>query len=731
MLHLRDDAPWRCAKPQVNSLFNVLKNSILYRIISHLCAVVCIVSCASEAPEVPARSAAFTETYRAGLDLLERHRLPAAERAFRRCVALDPAAYEGHWQLGRLRLLQGRIDEGVEGLARALELNKRLDSARELMLETFLGRGRESLEGGQYAQAQAYFARALAVDPDGYEPLYQSAVAAVWQRDYARADSLLRYAVGQHPDALELRWNLREVSRAMGRDEADVPEAYRFPAKGRPTQAPDGRFREMGSELGIDKLDGGRSSAWADFDGDGDLDLAVLGHPDLAYYRNDLTRFSEQTGAAGLLLPSGGIGTQIADYDNDGDADLYITRDGWFGGGANVLFANDGVGYFSDVTERAKVGDTGSGFCAAFADYDRDGWVDIYVANGTGATGDSTNVLYRNLGDGTFVDVAGVAGVAHRGQSLSAAWGDFDADADADLYVCNFTEPNVLYRNEGDGSFADITNASGTAADHIDGFITFVLDYDNDGQLDIFVGNWSPFDRVLADRAEGRSTSARDRPALYRNRGDGTFEDVAQEAGIARAEGTMSGVPADVDNDGWIDLYLGNGGPQMGRRDPDVLYRNRGDGTFSDVTDALGLGHVGKSHGVTFADYDRDGDVDLYVPSGGAQPGDHWHNAFYRNEGFGNDWLAFQLEGQQSNRDGIGARVEVRCGERVQMREVASGYSFGNSSSLEAHFGLADCARAEQVAVRWPSGIADVFLDVAVNRRWKITAGQALLEEMP
>jgi len=289
----------------------------------------------------------------------------------------------------------------------------------------------------------------------------------------------------------------------------------------------------------------------------------------------------------------------------------------------------------------------------------------------------------------------------------------------------------VLYRNEGDGSFADITNASGTGADHIDGFITFVLDYDNDGQLDIFVGNWSPFDRVLADRAEGRSTSARDRPALYRNRGDGTFEDVAQEAGIARAEGTMSGVPADVDNDGWIDLYLGNGGPQMGRRDPDVLYHNRGDGTFSDVTDALGLGHVGKSHGVTFADYDRDGDVDLYVPSGGAQPGDHWHNAFYRNEGFGNDWLAFQLEGQQSNRDGIGARVEVRCGERVQMREVASGYSFGNSSSLEAHFGLADCARAEQVAVRWPSGIADVFSDVPVNRRWKITEGQSLLEEMP
>ena len=152
--------------------------------------MVCIVSCVPEAPKVPARSTVFTETYRAGLDLLERHRLLAAERAFERCVALLLEAYEGHWQLGRLRLLQGRIDEGIEGLARALELNAQLDSARELMLETFLGRGREALEEGKYAQAQAYFARAIAVDRNGYEPLYQSAVTAVWQREYARAVAL-------------------------------------------------------------------------------------------------------------------------------------------------------------------------------------------------------------------------------------------------------------------------------------------------------------------------------------------------------------------------------------------------------------------------------------------------------------------------------------------------------------------------------------------------------------
>ena len=149
------------------------------------------------------------------------------------------------------------------------------------------------------------------------------------------------------------------------------------------------------------------------------------------------------------------------------------------------------------------------------------------------------------------------------------------------------------------------------------------------------------------------------------------------------------------------------------------------------MTDALGLGHVGKSHGVTFADYDRDGDVDLYVPSGGAQPGDHWNNAFYRNEGFGNGWLAIQLEGEQSNRDGIGARIEVSCKGRVQMREVASGYSFGNSSSLEVNFGLGDCPRVKQIAVYWPSGVVDVFSDVPINRRWKIVEGRSLLEDMP
>ncbi len=680
-------------------------------------------ACLEPGVEVQPRSAEFVESYYRGLDLLERYRLRQAERAFMRCVRIEPGAAEGYWQLGRVRLLQGRIEVGVGLLEQALTVDPGLAAARALVVETFLGRGKEALEKGHFAQAKDFLQRALAVDPRGYEPLYWASIIAFWQEEYTWADSLLRVAVAAHPDQLELRWHLGLAQEGLGRTWEAVPESLRF-ADAVASGAIGGRFSEIGVAAGVDKFDGGRASAWADYDEDGDLDLAVIGHPELAYFRNDGGRFAERTRAAGLVFAVGGIGLQTADYDNDGDADLYVTRDGWFGGGDNVLFQNDGSGVFADVTATSGAGNPGSGFCGAWSDYDRDGWLDIYVANGTGATGDSTNALLHSGGDGTFANVAVAAGVAHKGQTLSAAWGDFDGDSWPDLYACNFTEPNTLYRNQGDGAFADVTVAAGVAAAHIDGFITFVLDYDNDGALDLFVGNWSLYETVLADRVAGAATSERDTPVLYRNRGDGTFEDKTESAGLMRALGTMSGVPGDVDNDGWVDIYLGNGGPEMGRRDPDVLYRNRGDGTFVDATLAAGLGHVGKSHGVSFADYDRDGDLDLYAPVGGAQPGDQWPNALYRNEGFGNHYLVLELQGVHSNRDGMGAKVRVQTGDMVQTGEVASGYSFGNSSSLELEFGLGAQVKADRVEVAWPSGQIDVYKNIAADQHLVLKEGE-------
>ncbi|NKB66493.1 MAG: hypothetical protein GKR89_05490 [Candidatus Latescibacteria bacterium] len=685
----------------------------------------------SATPEtgLPARSDAFLQSYHHGLDLLERFRLAEAEAAFARCVQLAPEAHEGHWQLGRLQLLQGRLPEGLQTLRHTLELQPDLEEVRQLILETYLGRGREALEEGHFVRARDYFAQALETHPHEYAPLYQAAITALWLQDWATADSLFRRTVDHHPDALEARWHLTWLDRDYQQQALDP--GYRFPDQIPLAPGPKGGFVEIGADAGVAKVDGGRASAWADYDDDGDLDLAVIGHPGLAYYRNDGSGFSERTQQSGLSLPPGGIGIQTADYDNDGAADLYITRDGWFGGAPNVLYRNSGDGTFTDRTDQSGTQAPGSSFCAAWADYDRDGWLDLYVANGTGATGDSTNVLYRNRGDGTFADQAPRAGVAHKGQSLSAAWGDYDNDGAADLYVCNFTETNALYRNKGDGTFADVTRYSGTGAGHVDGFITFFFDYDNDGQLDLFVGNWSTFDAVLQNRAEGRPPSPRDRPVLYRNQGDGTFADITQQAGLARALGTMSGVPADIDNDGHVDLYLGNGGPRMGRREPDTLYRNQGDGTFADITQQVGLGHMGKSHGVTFADFDRDGDLDLYTPVGGAQPGDQWANAFYRNEGFGNHWIVLRLQGNQSNRDGIGARVRLQSGDLVQYAEVASGYSFGCSSSLELEFGLGPRTQVDEIEIRWPSGQTDRYRNLSADRFLRLTEGAPRPQTLP
>jgi tetratricopeptide (TPR) repeat protein len=682
-----------------------------------------VVACEPSLPDTATvHSPEFESAYRRGLDLLERYRLREAQREFERCILLAPAAAEGFWQLGRVELVQGRINSGITRLHQALELDPALAAARELILETYLGRGREALEDGHYEEAREHFRGAIATDSTAYEPLYQSAITAIWRGEDAEAESFLTRAVVLHPEVLELRWHLEGARTRLGLPHKEDGFVDHIAKRAQLA----GRFTEMAAPLGIDKLDGGRSSAWADYDGDGDLDLAVLGHPQLAYYRNDGDLFVEGTDAAGLRLPAGGIGLQTADYDNDGDADLYVTRDGWFGGGSNYLFNNRGDATFRDVTTDAGVSDPGSSFCAAWSDVDQDGWLDIYVANGTGATGDSTNVLYHNDGSGSFSNVAATAGVDSRSQSLSAAFGDLDEDGDADLYVCNFTEPNQLFRNDGDLTFADATATARVGAEEIDGFITFLLDYNNDGRLDIFVANWSQYDVVLADRVAGKTTSPRDRPILYHNDGDGAFTDVTGKAGLLRALGTMSGVPADVDNDGWVDLYLGNGGPAMGRRDPDTFYLNDGAGGFIDATEAAGLGHPGKSHGVTFADYDRDGDLDLYVPVGGAKPGDQWHNAFYRNEGFGNHWIAIDLEGVVSNRDGIGARIKVSAGELTQYAEIASGYSFGCSNSLTAEFGLGQHTRIDEVEVVWPSGGTDRYQALEADRFYTITEGESI-----
>ena len=470
----------------------------------------------------------------------------------------------------------------------------------------------------------------------------------------------------------------------------------------------------------------GRGVAWADFDKDGLYDVFAVGISDPhVLYRNDGNgTFTDVTDPSGLNDPRGGWSALATDYDNDGDTDLYVTRDGWLGRQLNSFYVNDGKGKFWDRAVEMGVAATGDSLTAAFADYDKDGLVDLYVANGVSFREGFPNNLFRNKGDGRFEDVSSAARVGNPGSSAGTAWGDYDGDGYPDLYVANYGGDNALYRNRRDGTFEDVTIASGTVGPRYS-FITFFFDYNNDAKLDLFIAAWTQdFSEAIRSGVENGVTDPERRLMLYRNNGDGTFDDVTEEAGLARNMGAMSAGYFDLDNDGFLDIVIGNGGPTMDRYEPDVVFRNRGDGTFVEISEGSGLANIGKTHGIAGHDFDRDGDIDLYAAVGGQEIGDRQANAFFENQGTSNHWLTIRLVGTKSNRDAVGAKVTVWTGELLRFQEVALGTGFGCTNSLPVEFGLGSHTEADRVDIVWPSGTSQTLVRVPADQFIWVTEGE-------
>jgi tetratricopeptide (TPR) repeat protein len=497
------------------------------------------------------------------------------------------------------------------------------------------------------------------------------------------------------------------------------------------------RFEDVAARMGVNKFDGLGPSAWGDYDGDGDFDLFVCGCDSYgALYRNDGDHFRDVSVEAGLFHVQSGFSATFQDYDNDGYPDLYIGRDGWNAAASNSLYHNNGDGTFTDVTGVAGVGHPGSSFVHSWLDYDRDGFLDLYVANGILGGGD-TNVLYHNNGDGTFTDATAAARLSEsRGiKTIGFAIGDYDKDGWPDIFVGGFNVPHRLYHNRGDGTFEQVAIRSGLTSPQSerDRYVSFFFDYDNDTYPDILMTCLAKFRNTLIGMSEYH-TSAPDSvreelfakaPKLYRNNRDGTFTDVSREAGFLYPCGTMGANVADVDNDGFQDVYFATGDPLIARMEPDRFYRNNGDGSFTDWTFATGLGNLGKGHGVTFVDIDGDGDLDMYVPEGGFVHGDAWENAFYLNlQATGNNWLHIDLEGDVSNRDAVGTSVTMTAGGMTQLRQVKGGRGFGSTDSPTIEFGLAKAGIVERLEIRWPSGTRQVFENVPVNQRIFVREGQ-------
>lgn len=529
----------------------------------------------------------------------------------------------------------------------------------------------------------------------------------------------------QFPDDRGTRWLLNLAYMTLGEHPAQVPMEHLLTFENFGRELDIGRFRDIGHQVGVNRLNMAGGAIMDDFDNDGLLDIVIStwdSQQGMAFFRNkgDGT-FEDRSSAAGIDKQIAGFNIVQSDYNNDGFLDILVTRGGWLPYPMRMsLLRNNGNGTFTDVTREAGLLTPLNTMSAAWADYDNDGWLDLVVCCETGP-----NRLYRNRGDGTFEDMAFRAGVFGKQQTCKgAAWLDYDNDGYPDLFVTYLESTPQLFHNNRDGSFTDVTAAMGITGPE-SGFSCWAFDYDNDGFLDILA---TCYRRSLDDVVRGMRgqpiTSGSDVTRLYRNLGGKGFQDVSKETGVDNVFVTMGSNFGDFDNDGYLDFYLGTGAPALDILVPNRMFKNVGGKRFVDITTTSGTGHLQKGHGVACGDWDRDGNVDIFIEVGGATPGDKFHNALFQNPGHDNSWLTVKLIGKKTNRAAIGARIKVVTDGKEPLtvhRLVSSGSSFGGNP-LQQTIGLGKASSVATLEVFWPtSGTTQTFRNVPINQAIEIT----------
>lgn len=586
-----------------------------------------------------------------------------------------------------------------------------------------------------------------------------------WQEGSKQAIELYKTILRKYPDDFGSRWLLNVACMSIGSYPDSVPEPYLIKGLKASSSGSFPRFSNIAPDLGVavNELSGGVSVE--DFNRDGHLDLFMtsygLNDPAHLFLADGSGGYEDHTAEAGLNGIVSGLNTVDADYDNDGYTDIFVLRGAWLadaGGHPNSLLHNNGDGTFTDVTHTSGLLSYHPTQTASWADFNLDGYLDLFIGNEsntmwqdviaknrTGQGISHSSELYLNNGDGTFTEVSEKVGIHLKTFVKGVVWGDINNDGLPDLFASVNGENNRLYVNKGgtsieDWHFEDQAAEAGVNMP-IFSFPAWFWDFNNDGWQDLLVLSYdfSQFtqleDEVAREYMGLHFKSELSR--LYLNNRDGTFSDVTMEAQLGdKVLYSMGSNFGDLDNDGWLDFYVGTGAPDLHTVVPNRMFHNIGGRQFEDVTFEGGFGNIQKGHAIAFSDLDRDGDQDICEVMGGAVEGDIFPNALYENPGGWNDnsWITLVLEGKTANRSAIGARIEVEVlqrdgGSRKIYRTIGTGGSFG-AGSLQAEIGLGQAKQIRRITIKWPDAqhTTETYSNLDVNKYYYITEGQMPVE---